>query len=167
MAHQLSDDGIFPNSRLPLLIYSSTLDLREGDAASKIESILAGNGWCGSWRNGIYGYHHYHSTAHEVLVCYRGKATVQFGGERGVTATLQAGDAVVIPVGVAHKRLDATRDFAVVGAYPAGQDSDMNYGKAGERPKADENIARVPLPETDPLFGEAGPLVDHWRARQG
>ena len=163
MAHHLSDDGTFPNSRLPLLIYPSAVDSQEGDAASKVESILDANGWGGSWRNGIYDYHHYHSTAHEVLVCYRGEATVQFGGERGISAALRAGHAVIIPAGVAHKKLDATRDFAVVGAYPPGQHWDMNYGKRGERPKADENIARVPLPKTDPLFGKSGPLLDHWK----
>ena len=140
--------------------YFSTMKTK---GSNKIESILDANGWGGSWRNGVYGYHHYHSTAHEVLVCYRGEATVQFGGERGISAALQAGDTVVIPAGVAHKKLDASRDFAVVGAYPPGQHWDMNYGKAGERPKADENIARVPLPKTDPLFRENGPLLKHWR----
>jgi uncharacterized protein YjlB len=117
----------------------------------------------GTWRNGIYSYHHYHSTAHEVLGCYRGSAKVQFGGESGIVEELSAGDVVIIPAGVGHKNLGASADFAVVGAYPRGQDYDMNYGKPGERPRADENIARVPLPETDPIFGKDGPLLRHWR----
>ncbi|HLU49376.1 MAG TPA: hypothetical protein VK116_14870, partial [Planctomycetota bacterium] len=95
----------------------------------------------------------------------RGSATVRFGGDaRGVTIELGAGDAVVIPAGVAHKNLRASRDFEVVGAYPDGQSYDMCYGKPGERPRADESIARVPLPEADPLFGRDGPLIDAWRA---
>ena len=39
---------------------------------------------------------------------------------------------------------------------------DMCYGKKGERPRADENIARVPLPATDPLCGEQGPRREEW-----
>ncbi len=41
----------------------------------------------------------------------------------------------------------------------------MNYGKSGERPRVDENIARVALPATDPIFGKTGPLLEHWRAQ--
>jgi uncharacterized protein YjlB len=26
-------------------------------------------------------------------------------------------------------------------------------------------IARVPLPQADPVYGEAGPLPGHWRTR--
>jgi uncharacterized protein YjlB len=32
----------------------------------------------------------------------------------------------------------------------------MNYGKPGERPPPDKNIARVALPQTDPVFGKTG-----------
>lgn len=41
----------------------------------------------------------------------------------------------------------------------------MNYGGAGERPHADENIARVALPKMDPLYGAGGPLLQKWGAR--
>jgi len=40
----------------------------------------------------------------------------------------------------------------------------MCYGKPGERPQADENIARVPLPRTDPIYGIEGPVLDFWKA---
>jgi len=40
--------------------------LREDPPAS-IETTLRANGWGNGWRNGVYSYHHYHSTAHEVL----------------------------------------------------------------------------------------------------
>jgi uncharacterized protein YjlB len=36
-------------------------------------------------------------------------------------------------------------------------------GHKGERPAADERIARVPLPAEDPLDGKQGPLVTHWK----
>jgi uncharacterized protein YjlB len=40
---------------------------------------------------------------------------------------------------------------------------DMRYGKPGERPAADERIARVGLPRKDPLHGADGPLSALWR----
>ena len=159
----LKDDGMIPNIHLPLLVYESALKLPTHDAEEIVEAVVAANGWGGSWVNGIYSFHHYHSTAHEVLGCFRGSATVQFGGPSGVTQKLHCGDVVIIPAGVAHKNLGASGDFGVVGAYPSGQCWDMCYGKPGERPRADENIARVPLPETDPVYGADGPLLAHWR----
>jgi len=163
IAKVLADDGKIPNSRLPLLIYRRAFELSGPDPAAVIERRFAEQGWGGLWRNGIYSYHHYHSTAHEVLGCYRGSAQVKFGGESGIVEELEAGDVVIIPAGVGHKNLGANADFGVVGAYPSGQHYDMKYGKPGERPRADENIARVPLPETDPVFGKDGPLLKHWR----
>jgi uncharacterized protein YjlB len=163
-AKRLRSEAAFPNSRLPLLIYTKAIVLAGNDPAAVVEKVFEANGWCGSWRNGIYPYHHYHSTAHEVLGVYCGSAMVQFGGDNGVVVELEAGDLVVIPAGVAHKNLGAPQEFGVVGAYPQGQDWDMNYGKPGERPKADENISKVPLPKTDPVYGSAGPLLGLWSA---
>jgi uncharacterized protein YjlB len=163
-AHKLKDDGLIPNNpELPLLIYHRALNLPQRDPASAIEHLLASNNWGGSWRNGIYNYHHYHSTAHEVLLVYAGSATVQLGGGRGLTQTISPGDVLIIPAGVGHKNLGSSGDFAIVGAYPQSQDWDMCYGKPGERPKADQNIARVPLPKADPVYGQIGPLMKLWQ----
>jgi uncharacterized protein YjlB len=161
--HTLRDDGSIPNNpRLPILIYEGALALSGTDSASTVLQLLETNGWQDGWVNGIYSYHHYHSTAHEVLAVVSGLATVQFGGELGIKEQLQAGDVVAIPAGVAHKNLGSTSDFKIVGAYPAGQQWDMCYGKSEERPKSDENIDRVPLPESDPIYGLSGPLVKYW-----
>jgi uncharacterized protein YjlB len=162
-AHSLKDDGVYPNnSMLPLVVLQGALASSEGDPAAVFEALFAANHWGGSWRNGVYGFHHYHSTAHEVLGVYGGTAQVQFGGERGVVLKVSLGDVVVIPAGVAHKNLGASHDFRVVGAYPRGQRWDMCYGKSGERPRADQNIARVPVPEADPVYGTDGPLIKYW-----
>lgn len=159
---QLADDGLIPNNRLPLLHYRQAFDLGN-DGAETVEAVFHGNGWGDSWRNSVYSYHHYHSTAHEVLGCYRGSATIQFGGENGATVEFAAGDAVLIPAGVAHKKLDEKDGFSVVGAYPPHQSHDMCYGKKEERPQADANIARVPLPDTDPVCGKTGEGIhQHW-----
>jgi len=162
---ELKDDGVFPNSRLPLVLYRLAVRLAGKDPAAVFEQLFAENGWHGSWRNGIYPYHHYHSTAHEVLGVYRGSARVQLGGERGVVHEVHPGDVIIIPAGVAHKNLGSSGDFGVVGAYPEGQDWDMNYGKPGERPKSDRNIRRVALPKADPVYGVAGPLMEKWGGR--
>jgi len=165
VVHLLHDDGTFPNNeKLPLIIYPQALDLAQGNAASIIESVFQQNGWGNSWRNGIYSYHHYHSTAHEVLGIYRGSVRVELGGPKaGIEVDAKAGDVVIIPAGVVHKNLGASADFACVGAYPPGQHFDMNYGKEDERPEADQNIASVPLPTTDPVYGKPGGLIDHWK----
>jgi uncharacterized protein YjlB len=158
----LKDDGRFPNNeKLPLLLYIDAVGLSEG--ASSFESLFHKNNWLNAWRDGVYGVHHYHSTAHEVLGVYNGYAEVQFGGEEGIRCVLKAGDVVVIPAGVAHKRLKSSSGFSVVGAYPKGQMWDMQYGNDGERPGTDKNIARVLNPETDPLYGTVGPLLDLWK----
>jgi len=162
LAEMLKDDGTFPNSNLPLLLYREALLLDDDDPARDFEELFAANSWFGLWRNGIYSYHHYHSTAHEVLGVYHGSARVRFGGEEGIIHEIHRGDVVIIPAGVAHMNLGSTGDFGVVGAYPEGQDWDMNYGRPDERPRADRNISRVALPKTDPIYGASGPLFDKW-----
>ena len=151
----------FPNSRLPALVYEDVLT--SGDIASEFEALFERNGWTGSWRNGLYRVHHYHSTAHEVLGVYRGSVKVRLGGPDGPLVELRAGDVAVIPAGVAHKNESQSDDFAVVGAYPTGTSPDLQYGKDGERPRTDRNISAVPLPTTDPAFGKAGALTRLWR----
>ncbi len=164
LAFPLRDDGTIPNNeRLPLLFYRLAIQPSSEVSAEAFEQLFAENGWTDGWRNGVYSYHHYHSTAHEVLGVYSGSATIQFGGENGIKQEVGAGDAVVIPAGVAHKNLGSSFGFGVVGAYPRGQQMDMCYGKKGERPRADENIARVPLPQSDPLGGERGSLLEQWK----
>ena len=159
----LQDDGTFPNHEaLPLLIYRDAVDVSGGDPAVAVEQVFHSNNWRNSWRNGIYSFHHYHSTTHEVLGIYSGSVKVQMGGPEGVTLEVSAGDVIIIPAGVSHKNLGSSGDFRCVGAYPDGRSWDMNYGKAGERPAADENIASVPIPMNDPVFGTEGPLFDEW-----
>jgi uncharacterized protein YjlB len=165
-AHRFADDGAIPNHpTLALLVYPGALDLPGDDPAAACEALFAANRWGGSWRNGIYPFAHYHSTAHEVLGICRGEARVRFGGDPGIVITVRAGDVVVIPAGVGHHNLGASADLLVVGAYPAGQSWDLCYGRPEERPQVLRNIERVPLPATDPLYGERGRLVEQWLPR--
>jgi uncharacterized protein YjlB len=159
----LEDDGSFPNNPRPLLLYAGVFP---GDPAV-IEAVFTRNGWPSAWRNGVYPYHHYHSSAHEALGVYSGSAQVLFGGPAGAVETLRAGDVVVIPAGVGHRCLEASADFRVVGAYPRGQTPDMCYGKPGERPGADRRLATVSEPGQDPVEGLGGRLISLWRSAAG
>ena len=161
--HRFEDDGrIRNNPKLPLLLYRRVLGESDPSTA-RCKDLLAENGWGGSWVDGVFPYHHYHSNAHEVLCVVVGSASIAFGGPEGETVEVAAGDAVVIPAGVGHRNKGSSGDFSVVGAYPRGQeDYDLLNGEEGERPEALENIRNVPLPAADPLLGDDGPLVRRW-----
>lgn len=160
--YQFPDDGVVPNSRLPLVVYRGAL-ADDGDHTAACERLFARNGWPDAWRNGIYAHHHYHATAHEVLGIARGSARVRLGGESGQTVELRAGDVVVIPAGVAHKRESASGDLLVIGAYPRGQSPDIRGAEQAAHEDALAKVAAVPLPETDPVTGGANPLLECWR----
>ena len=159
----LAAHGWVPNNaRLPVVVYRRALAPGAHDLARAFNERFEANGWPVQWLDGVFDYHHFHSTAHEVLGVFAGTASVRLGGEHGITRKINAGDVVILPAGVAHKNLGASSDFGVVGAYPAGQEWDMNYGQADELPIAKQNIARVALPSGDPVYGPGGPLLERW-----
>ena len=159
------DDGIIPNSRLPLIVRRGAIQPSAPDPAKAFEATFAKNGWTQSWRAGIYDYHHYHSTAHEVLGIVSGSATVRFGGEGGETVAVTAGDVVVIPAGVAHALVTESDGFLVVGAYADGRDWDLVRAAQGQVDQgARQRTKQVPLPDSDPVDGPSGPLVKLWGA---
>lgn len=147
----IKGNEIFPGNRLPALLYKHVI---KDPAPLKIMEIFEHHGWTNSWDAGIFTYHHYHSITHEVLGIYSGNADIQLGGDQGPVLHLEAGDVLIIPAGVAHRNLGEENDVGVIGAYPDGKHYDMNYGKPGERPQADMQIAAVPLPAKNPVTGE-------------
>jgi uncharacterized protein YjlB len=158
------DDGLIPNSALPLIVRKGAITPDAGDPAKAFERSFARNGWTNSWRDGIFDYHHYHSTAHEVIGIAAGSATVRFGGEAGETVGLSAGDVVVIPAGVGHARINQSDDLLVVGAYADGRDRDIVRDDPGAIAAARRRVALVPLPGADPVDGATGPLMKLWEA---
>jgi uncharacterized protein YjlB len=70
---------------------------------------------------------------------------------------------ILIPAGVGHENLGSSAGFGVVGAYPPGQDPDVQRGAPDERNWVLDAIAKVPLPDSDPVYGAGGPLRSHWQ----
>lgn len=158
------DDGKFPNSKFPVLIYR-TISPQGADIASDFEALFKANGWPPQWRNGVYDYHHFHTVSHEVLGIASGHAKLMLGGPSGREITVNAGDAIVFPAGTAHRRLSASKDFLVVGAYPPDQqDWDNCRGDPKEHDVVVERISNLKAPSTDPIGGNEGPLTDLWKA---
>jgi uncharacterized protein YjlB len=160
---RFADEGAIPNNpKLPVLVYRAAF-IASSDGAAAVERLFEANGWPPQWRAGIFPFHHYHSTAHEVLGIAHGQVRVRLGGERGRDFDLKAGDVVVLPAGTGHKRLMDRGDLVVVGGYPPGPAWNLLRGEPSERPAAVWNIARVPLPKSGPVRGKDGPLLAHWR----
>lgn len=154
------DDGTIPNSRLPLLVYRQAVP---ADPVA-IERLFAAHRWPPAWRDGVHPFHHFHSTAHEVLGVACGQARVLFGGPAGRVLEVQAGDVVVLPAGVGHCNQGQSPDLLIVGAYPEGMAArtDTRRGKPAEHDEAVRNTVAVPVPHCDPVTGVDGALPRLW-----
>jgi len=154
----LDDRGDIPNNPdLPVIVYEGVFR-DQLDMEPQFEQ----HNWTGIWTGDIYDYHHYHTNTHEVLGVKAGSATVLVGGDDGQRLELRAGDVVVFPAGTGHKKLDSSQDFEVVGAYPDGRTPDLKEKDPGKRAQAVNQIQNVPVPNTDPVYGEDGPLLHKW-----
>jgi uncharacterized protein YjlB len=145
--------------RFPVVIYHGVGEASEADAAKR---LVAAHGWGGAWVDGVFDFHHFHSTSHEVLLVVGGRATLELGGPQGRAFDVAAGDVLLLPAGTGHRRADASGGFTVVGAYPACQeDYDVLRGEdPDELRAARERIAALPAPPEDPVGGEG---VAAWR----
>lgn len=151
----LKPTKLVPNSAYPLLYYKSAFSA--GTSPEAISAHFAKHSWIEQWRYGMYHQSHYHSTTHEALGVYKGKAQLQFGmsdqdteEERAkrVVLDVSEGDVIVIPSGVAHRCLTEEGGFSMVGSYPSGAKQwDMNYG-------GEDKQVEMSVPEMDPVCGK-------------
>jgi uncharacterized protein YjlB len=149
-----------PGDRIPnhpsfhVLIYHGVEAATAG--AETARTLFAEHGWGGSWVDGIFPFHHFHSTSHEALAVVAGRATVELGGPQGRAFEVAAGDLLVLPAGTGHRRVSSDGGFTVVGAYPAGQeDYDLLRGDdPAEVEAARRRIAALGPPPEDPVGGE-------------
>ncbi|WP_370160642.1 cupin domain-containing protein [Limimaricola soesokkakensis] len=151
----VANGGIPNHPRWPALLHARAF------APEAAEALLRRHGWGGIWRWGVFDYHHFHPDAHEALLCVDGSARLRIGGEAGEDLDVAPGDALVLPAGFGHRCLESRPGFAVLGAYPPGQESpsvERAAADAGHRFGA--RIAALPRPERDPVTG--GPMSDTW-----
>jgi uncharacterized protein YjlB len=163
---KFGDNGIIPNNPLlPLIVYRTPVRLEgDFDPAALFEELFEANGWEDGWRDGIYDFTHYHSQTHEVLGIARGSAKVRFGGANGRLLFVKAGDVIVIPAGVSHRRITPSDDLLVVGAYPAAGKYNEYRESRDEHDRALPEIAHVPVPKKDPVYGAEGALLEMWKS---
>ncbi len=151
----LTRHGWVPNNaRLPVILYRNALDGEGSALAEAFELLFAKHGWPPDWRDGIFDYHHYHSTAHEALGVFAGQATLELGGPGGKRVAVSAGDAVMLPAGTGHRAIEASDDFQVVGAYPEGQAWDICRAAPDDAARA--RMEALPDPRRDPVTGGTG-----------
>jgi len=159
-ALRLEPGETMPNSRLPVLIYRGVFRDDTADKAAAFSALFGANGWRGIWRDGVYDYDHFHPNAHEVLGIAGGFATLQLGGATGKAVDVRAGDVVLLPAGTGHRRTGASDGFLVIGGYPPGQERAEIVRMRS--PEAELRIAKVKLPEVDPVGGADGPMRELW-----
>ena len=133
-ALHFADDGTVPNNPvLPMLLMRGAI--APGASPEAIAVRLEASGWGGTW------------------VWLAGVPLPPLPPER-------AGDVVVLPAGTGHRQLEASADFAVVGAYPPGQEAyETVRAEQPHDPTTLDRIAAVARPRTDPIYGADGPLM--------
>jgi len=94
-----------------------------------------------------------------VLGVTKGNATILVG-EEGERLELQEGDVIVLSAGTG---VESSDDFEGVGGDPGGMYYNSRTWDPEERNQAVSEVGHVPIPETDPVFGNTDPMLDKWK----
>ncbi|GKT82528.1 hypothetical protein Ct61P_00378 [Colletotrichum tofieldiae] len=180
-AFLLKPSAYCPNNDLPVLVYRDILKPLDEDSVS---GRLQRHGWekKGTW--GAIDLKHFHPNTHECYGVFQGSSVLIFGegvsdaAGTGVRCLVRAGDVVVVPAGVGHASVskaegvaglpDEEAEYQYVGVYPKGSPG-YKY-ETGEKALREEKsglakeVAAVPIPPSDPVYGLDGPLVRIWTA---
>ena len=151
---KITPDKPFPGNEIELQLYRAVFNNDQTELDAKFRKLFSNYGWSIPWINGVYGFHHFHAEAHEVLGCASGWVVVQIGGPNGPKFKLTAGDAMLIPAGVAHKNIDSSIDYSILGSYPHGQEPDLRRGNPDEWNEVLNKISLVRLWDRDPITGK-------------
>jgi len=151
---KIEPDKPYPANKIKLRLYRAVFDKKQTGLDDKFHRLFSNNGWSIPWVNGVYGFHHFHATAHEALGCAAGWVIVQMGGPNGPEVKLEAGDAVLIPAGVSHKNIASSPDYSILGSYPHGQTPDLRRGDLAEWDEVLAEIAQVKFWDKDPVTGK-------------
>ena len=160
--YYFEDNGIIPNSHLPVIVYKHVIDLT--DASDWLGTRFKQNNWLNNWRDIILPYDHFHSNTHEVIGLGFGEVQLTIGGSKGIVLTITAGDVIIIPAGVGHYSISEHTNYRFVGGYPNGNNWDIKTGlEEEERTTILTTIANVQIPKTDPVYGFDGALFERWK----
>jgi uncharacterized protein YjlB len=116
-----------PNSRLPVLIYRAALP--PNPTPDAIRAAMEPNHWIKGGVFKHYPSHHFHSLTHECYAVFKGRSRLLLGrgpldtpedsdNDVGIQVTVNTGDAIVLPAGVAHCCLESEGGYEYVGLYP-------------------------------------------------
>ncbi|KAF1353734.1 hypothetical protein BDV97DRAFT_375643 [Delphinella strobiligena] len=137
-----------PNSALPVLVYRAVLPLPHNQNSAK-DALEKNN----------------------CIKVFSGSSRFLLGrgplddDAYGVEVELNAGDITVQPAGVAHCCLTSTDDFNYLGVYPKHSPKwDNNFCNVSAEETNQKAIVAhsIAIPDSDPIYGRHGPLVELW-----
>lgn len=156
------EDKNIPNSPFPLLIYRGFFDKEYEACEDWLQKRFSSNKWFPAPGLQVFGFTHYYINTHIVLGICSGEAKWQLGGALGITTSIEKGDVIVIPAGVALRHLESDKDFKIVGACSVNVVPEVQKERNGNLMYGHNYIAGVALPETDPILGPEDGQLTIW-----
>jgi uncharacterized protein YjlB len=147
-----SGERIPNHPSFPVLLYRDVEAAAGG--ADACSAQFSEHGWGGSWVDGVFGFHHFHSTSHEVLAVIGGRATLELGGPQGRAFEVSTGDVVVLPAGTGRVRRITTSCAGMIpkrlrphasGSRRSGPRRKIRSAARASGGGADRRDARVPV----------------------